>query len=451
MAKRVDVLTDDFILDLLKSCFEKKEIFEIAATHLKISFLPEEKHKKFWKEAVNKFKLNEKPPTLSVLQMEFRGDKDMLELIVEIKEREVEDLDTILDGFDEFLKQLKFLELNQEVVDTYNRGERDKSYSLLVKGTEELSNFSIKSKYFTSVFNGFNERQSERLFADKNKDIIPSGIDPLDYCMGGANGGPQKGDAVLILGDSGSGKSLMMTGIGIHAARLGKKVRHFQAEGTKKQCLDRYDAAWTGTLYIDMKNGIMNDGKFKAIQKIIQKLGRNDIIVEAFEKYGSKTMTDIRHSLKEMEKLHGKADVIIIDYLELMEPGDSKKYSADNERFRQTQIARQCKELAMEFHCIVYTATQANIVNYEMKSDMDFIYTRWNLSEDKGKIRPFDVFVTINMTPDERDDERIRLYVDKLREYLSGQTLPFATNFGYARFYDRKRTVTMLEFEDEEE
>ena len=53
------------------------------------------------------------------------------------------------------------------------------------------------------------------------------------------------------------------------------------------------------------------------------------------------------------------------------------------------------------------------------------LITRAQLSEDKGKIRPFDIFVTINQTRDEAKDEIMRLHTDKLRDYKNGN--PIAT------------------------
>ena len=142
-----------------------------------------------------------------------------------------------------------------------------------------------------------------------------------------------------------------------------------------------------------------------------------------------------------MEKLYGKIDVIIIDYLELLEVGDGHVYTPGEERFRQAKLAKGMKMLAMEFNAVVHTATQANNIPDENKQDPEFVITRSNLSEDKGKIRPFDIFITINQTRDEAKEEVMRLHTDKLRDYKNGNPIRICNNFAYARFYDRKRTL----------
>ena len=92
---------------------------------------------------------------------------------------------------------------------------------------------------------------------------------------------------------------------------------------------------------------------------------------------------------------------------------------------------------------MVHTATQSSSIDEEKRNDPEFVITRAQLSEDKGKIRPFDVFITINQTRDEMKDETMRLHTDKLRDYKRGDPIHIANNFAYSRFYDRVRTLNM--------
>ena len=112
-------------------------------------------------------------------------------------------------------------------------------------------------------------------------------------------------------------------------------------------------------------------------------------------------------------------------------------------------MAKQMKMLAMEFNAVVHTATQSSSIEEEERNDPNFVLTRSNLSEDKGKIRPFDIFVTLNQTYDERREEVMRLNTDKLREYANGAPIHICNNFAYARFYDRKKTLN-YDFGEEE-
>ena len=313
---------------------------------------------------------------------------------------------------------------------------------MFVKYAEDFSKFSIQSAKFETVFGDFAERQAKRRSDDwQFRYKIPTGIDEIDYRLGGENGGPETGECVLWLGDSGAGKSQVLVSVGISAARQGFRVAHFQLEGTKEQCLNRYDAAWTGTLYQDVKLGNITSKKMEVTKRIIKKLRKSDIIVSSEETFNAKTLPDIRREVKEMEKTYGKIDVIIIDYLELLEVGDGHNYTPHEERFRQAKLAKGMKMLAMEFNAVVHTATQSSSIGEEQKNDPEFVITRAQLSEDKGKIRPFDIFITINQTRDESKEEIMRLHTDKLRDYKNGDPIHICNNFAYARFYDRKRTL----------
>ena len=205
--------------------------------------------------------------------------------------------------------------------------------------------------------------------------------------------------------------------------------------------MNRYDAAWTGTLYSDVKIGDIPRNKLEIGRRVIDKLRRTDIMVSSEETFNAKTIVDVRRELQEMERAYGKIDVVIIDYLELLEVGDGHNYSPGEERFRQAKLAKAMKMLAMEFNVVVHTATQSSNIPEECKNDPEFVITRAQLSEDKGKIRPFDIFITINQTRDEARDEIMRLHTDKLRDYKNGDPIHICNNFAYARFYDRKRTM----------
>lgn len=441
------MLATNFVVELIAAALERRTVFEIVKQYLKFSYLQEEAEKKLWQWVTKRYDLTGKVPTIGQIQQQFVDDERVLEKLEEIGDVEIDKnggYELIIDSFEKFIKKMKFLEVNDKIADTYNRGDKEGAWELFVKSAEDFSKFSIQDAKFETVFGDFAERQAKRKSEDWNfRYKIPTGIDELDYRLGGESGGPETGECVLWLGDSGAGKSQCLTSVGIAAARQGFRVAHFQLEGTKEQCLNRYDAAWTGTLYQDVKLGNITAKKMEVTKRIIKKLRKTDIIVSSEETFNAKTLVDIRRELKEMEKKYGKIDVIIIDYLELLELGDGHRYTPSEERFRQAKLAKGMKMLAMEFNAVVHTATQSSNIPEEQKNDPEFVITRAQLSEDKGKIRPFDIFVTINQTRDEAKEEIMRLHTDKLRDYKNGEPIHIANNFSYARFYDRKRTIEL--------
>lgn len=445
MAKN-DGLASNFVVELLAAALEKRTVFDIVRQYLKFSYLQVESEKKLWQWVTKRYDRTGKIPTIGQIQQQFQDDENVLEKLEEIADVEIDEEngghDMIVDTFEKFIKKMKFLEANDKIADLYNQGKKEQSWDMFVKYAEDFSKFSIQSAKFETVFGDFAERQAKRKSDEwQFRYKIPTGIDEIDYRLGGDNGGPETGECVLWLGDSGAGKSQVLVSVGISAARQGFRVAHFQLEGTKEQCLNRYDAAWTGTLYQDVKLGNITSKKMEVTKRIIKKLRKSDIIVSSEETFNAKTLPDIRREVKEMEKTYGKIDVIIIDYLELLEVGDGHNYTPHEERFRQAKLAKGMKMLAMEFNAVVHTATQSSSIGEEQKNDPEFVITRAQLSEDKGKIRPFDIFITINQTRDESKEEIMRLHTDKLRDYKNGDPIHICNNFAYARFYDRKRTL----------
>lgn len=447
-----NTLTTDFIAELFAVAFRKRMVFDIVRQYLKFSYLQTEQDKKIFQWCVKRYDSTGQLPSIGQLQQQFSEDDKTLERIETISEIEVDEdsrYEGLIDMFEEFVRKMKFLDANDKIADLYNAGKKEQAYSAFVKYADEFNKFSIKDAKFETVFNDFPMRQIRRQSEDYNfRFKVPTGIDEIDYRLGSNNGGPESGECVLWLGDSGSGKSQALVHLGVTAARQGYRVAHFQLEGTKEQCLNRYDAAWTGTLYQDVKIGNIPPKKLEVTQRIIKKLCKNDIIVSSEETFNAKTLVDVRRELVEMEKIYGKIHVIIIDYLELLEVGDGHNYSPGEERFRQAKLAKGMKMLAMEFNAVVHTATQSSNIPEEQKQDPEFVITRAQLSEDKGKIRPFDIFITLNQTRDEHKSDIMRLNTDKIRDYRNGDPIHICTNFDYARFYDRKRTLNM-DWEDE--
>lgn len=452
-----DRLASDFITELLAYALSSRTTFDIVKAYLKFSYLQREEEKKLTQWLFRNYDKTGRIATVGQIQQAFIKDDKVLELLADIGDIEVDESTqgqlSIINTFQEYLRQMKFLESNDKIADTYNRGDKDGAYNLFIKLAEEMGKFSIIDGSFDAVFGDFDKRMVQRKSEDYSYRFkVPTGIDELDYALGGADGGPESGEFVLWLGASGAGKSQCLIHLGIAAARQGQRVVHIQLEGTKEQCMNRYDAAWTGTLYSEMKTGDIDPKKLDVLKRIVNKLKRSDIYVHACEQWGGMTLADVRKILKDIEKKYGKIGVIIIDYLELLEVGDGIHYTPKEERFRQSKLTKGMKALAMEFNAVVHTATQSNDVVLAERNDPEFVLSRNNLNEDKGKIRPADLFLTLNTTIEESKNQTMRIFVDKAREHAGNKVIHICNNFSRSRFYDRKRTLeTDWENGDEEE
>lgn len=440
-----EFLSEFFLDELFKCTLTKKSFLQVCIEYLKSNYLPDENYQKVWDEIVKQYNINDRVPTIGNLSLELRKDLKCLKILGKIRKIPVPDYESALNSFEQFIRQNRFIELYDKVGDTYNQEGKDKAYLTFYKGAEEMAKFTLKGASYDKIFGEFNKRHIHRISNREKVPKVPTCVETLTDKM---DGGKQFGEFTMYLGDTGVGKSMLLIGEGISAARVGYRVAHFQAEGTRQQCLDRYDAAWVGALYRDIKIGEVEEERFKKAKKIVSSMGKGEIYVETVEKFGAISLMDVRNSLIAMNKLYGRIDVVILDYFELFNPGDGRKYAPSEERFRQTAISRGLKNLAVEFNIDITTATQSSSIPPEMLNDPDFVITRFNLSEDKGKIRAVDNFITINQTRDEKKNKTARLYLDKMREHGSGDTIHIAQNLARCRFYDRKRTMELFLNED---
>lgn len=353
------------------------------------------------------------------------------------------DKDDVLQSIELFVRNSIFIEAYDNLGDLYNKGDKESAFELMGSVADKLNSFHIKNRYYDKIFDGFHKRNADRVVASSTTYAghkIPFLIDEINDIM---RGGIDRGDTFLVLAQSGVGKTKFLRQCGVYAARRGYKVLHIQAEGTREECLEGYDATWTGVHLSDIEVGDLDADTMKKIEKATANITTNggEIFVETFEQFNTATMADVREIALEVIKTYGQIDIILLDYLELLDPGDGKKYRISEERHRREALANKFKNICVELNVAGLTATQASTVAPDLLDNPDFVQTRYNISEFKGIIKPFSYFMTMNQTKDEKAAGVMRLYMDKVRKYKSQQTIQICTNYNRERFYDRKMTL----------
>lgn len=454
-------LNDEFLKQIIKFATKNKVNFETIFRHLQEEYLPEE-FAEIWRVARLFYFKNNRQPNIGILAQELNNNKSISnkgilekcnKVVYDIIQLEYDDEVEVdlLKTFEEFIRQNKFAALHQKLADLYNTGKRDLAYRELVEESKKLSEFTLESGGFEMVFTDYQMRALKRVTANSEESSfqIPCGIDPIDA---DTEGGFFTGETELWLGDSGTGKSKLLVTRAIASARRGYNVLHIQAEGTQQQCMTNYDSNWTGIKYMDIRTNRVEQQKIRNMSILAKKLidtNKGEIFVKCKERFGSITIQEIRKWAKELLSKGVTIHHIVIDYFELIEDS-AKKYGVENEVQRQVDLGRALKDLAVEFNCLVTTATQSMGISHDLVKQEDFVLTRYNLGQSKRKFEAFSYFFTINRTPDEAQEQICRIYADKYRELPSGQIYRIAQNLGNSRFYDRKRTNEIFLEDDDE-
>lgn len=436
-------LSQDFVIELINCMFHSQKIFDISKQHLKYHYLQSEPQKKVVKYIFDLQDVQKAIPTIGMVGQAFASDKEVISLLGQIKKSTVtnDQHESILSSFEEYIRKSRFIALYTKVGELFNQGKQDEAISVLDKESTEISAFALRQTYYTRIFGDYNNRAEKRKIAPEKvlSRYCIWGIHELDDYSGGL----EYGRSALLMGRSGGGKSTAMKWIGLANARIGKRVVHIQAEGSLMECETAYDAAWTGTAIDDLEFGNIPSNKQLKIQKAHRDiLGNNgEIYVYAAEQFDSLSVSDVREILLDIEKIYGKIDLVLWDYLPKFTITNHKFFGEHAERQRRLAIGDKITNIAVEFNCACVTAVQADNVLPAEYNKADFVMRRSNISENKSQTEPFSYFITLNQTDDELEAGIIRLYCDKMRKRKPGKLIRIYTAMDRARFYDSVKTL----------
>jgi len=445
-------LTSSFLDDIFKLAFVKKSFLEILKNHLLYSYIPTEypEYKLILKSMINQYDLSSKLPSYGIISQQYQHDPNLQNALTKIKNASIIDADMAIKELQNYIKDVKFQLLFEDVYDKYTGDKKEEAFDAFVKGAESLGAFSLRenSTEFMKVFGDFKTVLKEKQFLKESGEFltekVPFGIDVLDSIT---EGGMDKGDTALWIMPSGRGKSTVLKWTGMYACRMGYDVLHFQLEGSRQEAYDKYSQIWTGESYKNIKWGDIPRDKMMKIESVIRdmKNKNKDLEIYSFEKYGASSMVEIREMVIEYNKIHGKfPDLIIIDSLDLAISGDNKKIDFDPayKKERLQSVALRMKDMAVEFGSRVLTATQTGNIPKERWNNPDWVITRENTEGDRTLVKPFSHVFTGNTTEDETKNNMGRIYIDKLRYYDPKEMVyPICTAFNVGKFYDRNRTL----------
>lgn len=199
-------------------------------------------------------------------------------------------------------------------------------------------------------------------------DAIPTGFDPIDdHLMGG--GLVASGLYVLAARPS-MGKSSLALDIAANIAATGKVVHIVSREMPAASLFDRLHAAHAGVARWKLRKGIYQR-EYNRLLETIERVAQVPIIIDN----ASVSVSDIRSDFREWERKHMRPDVLIVDYIQML---DGKGRSRNDE---VGSITRALKGLAMEFQVPVLGLSQLTRDNDRQKREPELSDLR-----DSGEI-----------------------------------------------------------------
>jgi len=222
------------------------------------------------------------------------------------------------------------------------------------------------------------ENLMERL---KNQPAISTGYDEFDNVLGG---GLRRKELLLLSANSGGGKSLVMANFGLNYCLAGYKVLYLSFELPTEMIGKRYLSMITNIGQRDILD--RSSDIIHMVNQMKHKV-ENDLIIERLP-VGT-TPNEIRAFLKKFELVRKYTpDVLILDYLDLMDPNE--KVSADNVFAKDKQVTEQVHQILTDYDMIGLTASQQNR-SAVTAQDLNHSHIAGGIS----KINTTDIYVSI--------------------------------------------------------
>lgn len=224
----------------------------------------------------------------------------------------------------------------------------------------EQSIFAVSQKYLKEKFTHIKEiltgafDRIDELHREKGKlRGLPSGFAELDNLLGGF----QKSDLIILAARPSVGKTSFALDIARNAAiRYKKHVGIFSLEMSKEQLVDRLISGEAGVDMWKMRTGRLSEASddFPRIGHAMSELAESFIFIDDF---ANTNIMELRTKARRLQMEHG-LDMIILDYLQLMEGTSGKGGSSDNRVQEIAQISRALKGIARELNVPVIALSQ---------------------------------------------------------------------------------------------
>jgi replicative DNA helicase len=181
---------------------------------------------------------------------------------------------------------------------------------------------------------------------------VPTGFKDLDNMLSGL----QKSDLIILAARPSMGKTALALDIARQAAvNHGIPVGIFSLEMSSQQLVDRMLAADSKVNAWKLRTGKLSiEQDFNSIRNSLDRLSKAPIFIDDHPGNNILKMRAVARRLKKEKGL----GMIIIDYLQLMQPTQTK--NNDNVVQQVTEISRSLKQLARELEVPVVALSQLN-------------------------------------------------------------------------------------------
>jgi len=176
---------------------------------------------------------------------------------------------------------------------------------------------------------------------------LPTGLNDFDARLGGLRQG-----YYTIAGRPSMGKTSLAVGVGLYAAKKNYIVFHKSYEMKAKRTVERYIAAIARVNATRLRHADLDKEEWERVADALDTFENLPIHIDDT---GGETWLDIRSSVRQFILKHGKLDLLIIDYLDLMASLRSDGLTAET-----TEKSNGLVQISIEFDLPIIVLVQLN-------------------------------------------------------------------------------------------
>jgi len=255
---------------------------------------------------------------------------------------------------------------------------------------------------------------------------VPTGLSQLDALLGGL----QPSDLIILAARPSVGKTSLALNIAQHAAvREAKKVAVFSLEMSKEQLALRLLSAETGINPRPLQTGFVDETDWSKIAMVMNDMATATMWIDDS---AALSVMELRTKARRLEAEQRGLDLIIVDYLQLMQSSTPNK---DNNRVQEvSDISRGLKQLARELKVPVVALSQLSR-GVEQRGSAE---PRLSDLRESGSIeQDSDVVIFLYREADQNPDAEVELIKAKVAKHRNGPIgeVPLQFRKANTRFY----------------
>ena len=409
----------DFQIKVLSSLLTHKEFLTNIHDIISDEYFENQAQKWAIKEILKYYDKYHTTPSLEVLKVELQKvDNDVLQ--VSIKEQlklayvtSDEDLEYVQEEFTNFCKNQQLKKALMTSVDLLKDGDFD--------GIRSNVDNALKAGQDKNLGHEYNKNIEDR-YRENSRATVPTPWDRINDLL---QGGLGNGDFGLIFGNPGGGKSWSLVALGGYAVRLGYNVIHYTLELGEDYVGKRYDSFFTRIPVTKI-----NSFKEKVEETIPQLPG--ELVIKEFPT-GRATMSTIESHLSKCADMGIKADLVIIDYVDLL----SGRKKTRERKDEIDDIYSSAKGLARQLNVPIWSVSQVNRAGAQ-----DKIIEGDKAAGSYDKMMISDFAMSLSRKKEDKVNGTGRFHIMKNRYGMDGLTFSVNadTSTGHFEVFDYKDT-----------